>query len=432
MLNRSHPSASSQRGVGALVVVMVLFFIMSMVAAYASRNLIFEQKTSANNYRANQAFEAAEAGLEWAIAMLNGGRVDNACAGTNDVATDTFRARHLSTDVNDAVDIRKWVNAGVDADLLPSCVRGDAGWVCSCPGASGPVIPAPAATGPAPGFQITFFRVGVVAGRPVVRVRSQSCSTVGAGCFDPLGRRSDALAELNVLVGLTPSLTQAPAAALTTRGALTANSARIASADGVVINAGGDIVAPLASGPAGSPPLLVKNDPSLSNIAGAGGMTAGEMMFLATFGMDPKTYRTQPAVVRIACGVECSAALQDAAQRHPGQVIWIDGNLNIDGPLLMGSVAAPAIVVVGGNTNLGAASNVTINGLVYSRGDTWTQPAGSALIRGAFIAEGPLTIDGAPSIVFDNAVVDHLKKVEARKVLEFGSFVRVPGSWRDF
>ena len=44
---------------------MVLFFIMSLVAAYASRNLIFEQRTSANNYRSTQAFEAAEAGLEW-------------------------------------------------------------------------------------------------------------------------------------------------------------------------------------------------------------------------------------------------------------------------------------------------------------------------------------------------------------------------------
>ena len=52
---------------------MLLFFIISLVAAYAGRNLIFEQKTSANQYRATQAFEAAEAGLEWALAMLNGG-----------------------------------------------------------------------------------------------------------------------------------------------------------------------------------------------------------------------------------------------------------------------------------------------------------------------------------------------------------------------
>ena len=75
---RQHAShATPQRGAAALVVVMMLFFIMSLVAAYASRNLIFEQRTSANNYRSTQAFEAAEAGLEWAIAMLNGGRIDD-------------------------------------------------------------------------------------------------------------------------------------------------------------------------------------------------------------------------------------------------------------------------------------------------------------------------------------------------------------------
>jgi hypothetical protein len=34
---------------------MLLFFIISMVAAYTSRNLIFEQRTSANQYRSTQA-----------------------------------------------------------------------------------------------------------------------------------------------------------------------------------------------------------------------------------------------------------------------------------------------------------------------------------------------------------------------------------------
>ena len=52
-----------ERGAATLVVVMVLFFIISMVAAYTSRNLIFEQRTSANQYRSTQAQEAAEAGL---------------------------------------------------------------------------------------------------------------------------------------------------------------------------------------------------------------------------------------------------------------------------------------------------------------------------------------------------------------------------------
>ena len=73
------PARATQRGAAALLVVVVLFFILALVTAYAGRNLIFEQRTSVNNMRANQAFEAAEAGLEFAVAHLAGGRINAAC-----------------------------------------------------------------------------------------------------------------------------------------------------------------------------------------------------------------------------------------------------------------------------------------------------------------------------------------------------------------
>ena len=60
-----------QRGAASLVVAMILLFGMTMVAFYANRGLLFEQRTSANQYRATSAFEVAEAGLEWATARLN-------------------------------------------------------------------------------------------------------------------------------------------------------------------------------------------------------------------------------------------------------------------------------------------------------------------------------------------------------------------------
>ena len=64
----AHPRGRTQRGAASLVVVMVLFFIITLVAAYTSRNLLFEQRTSANQYRSTLAFETAEAGIEWALA----------------------------------------------------------------------------------------------------------------------------------------------------------------------------------------------------------------------------------------------------------------------------------------------------------------------------------------------------------------------------
>ena len=63
------------RGMAALTVVMVLFFVMALVAAYTNRNLVFEQRISANSYKATRALEAADAGVEWTIGLLNAGRM---------------------------------------------------------------------------------------------------------------------------------------------------------------------------------------------------------------------------------------------------------------------------------------------------------------------------------------------------------------------
>ncbi|MBS1180057.1 MAG: hypothetical protein H6R06_4469, partial [Proteobacteria bacterium] len=60
-----------RRGVASLVVVVVLMAVMVVAAVFTNRSLIVEQKTSANQYRYTLALEAAEAGLEWATAMLN-------------------------------------------------------------------------------------------------------------------------------------------------------------------------------------------------------------------------------------------------------------------------------------------------------------------------------------------------------------------------
>jgi hypothetical protein len=184
-------------------------------------------------------------------------------------------------------------------------------------------------------------------------------------------------------------------------------------------------------------------DRSLLDVVTAGGLTGGEMMFLAAFGMPPAVYRTLPAVVRMTCANGCAAKLQNAWAQFPRRVIWIDGDLVIDDdapPFTIGSVALPVVVIVSGDMTFGNGSNVTINGMVYSRGARWVTTGSTALVNGAFVAEGlaagldegSFTITGSPAIVFDPDVVNHLKKAQQRRVMDFGSIVRVPGSWRDF
>jgi hypothetical protein len=166
------------------------------------------------------------------------------------------------------------------------------------------------------------------------------------------------------------------------------------------------------------------------------------MMFLAAFGAPPAAFRLQPAVVRVDCSADCAARLQAAADGHPGRVLWVDGNLVLpaDTAMTLGTPAAPVVLVASGNVSVGAGSNLVVNGLVYVRGASLDATGSNTLFNGIFIAEGEaagadegrFTIVGAPRLSFDAAAADVLKTVQARQRLDFGSFARLPGSWRDF
>ena len=85
-----------QRGAASLPVTSLLCFAMVLAVAYANRNLVVEERASANQYRSAQAFEAAEAGLEWSLARLNDSdRIGSDCRPSGDPADLGFRERSL-------------------------------------------------------------------------------------------------------------------------------------------------------------------------------------------------------------------------------------------------------------------------------------------------------------------------------------------------
>src|SRR5450631_3520636 len=65
------PLPRSQCGTVTLIVALVLLVGFTLFAFFANRSIVFEQRTSANQYRSTKALAAAEAGLEWALAELN-------------------------------------------------------------------------------------------------------------------------------------------------------------------------------------------------------------------------------------------------------------------------------------------------------------------------------------------------------------------------
>jgi PilX N-terminal len=412
-----------QCGAAALIVVVVLFFILALVTAYTGRNLVFEQRISANNLRATQAFEAAEAGLEFAVAALGAGRVDPTCAATADTAQASFRQRHTTQDANG-----NFIDAGGQAGLRPACmVLGDGTLSCSCPAAALPDLVLP--VGPVPTFQLRF-ETGI-AQPGVVRVVSRGCSSVGTQCYAAAPGPADAEAEVSVLLGLNSALATPPGAALTARGSVdlgggpvTLSNSDVASG-GVTIDAGGGVVndgAVRLFSVAGTPgsASVQANDPSLSELD-------ANRMFVSLFGMDKTTYRTQPAVVRLACNGNCAQTIADAVSANPGRVVWVDGDVTFDTTQVLGSAAQPVVLIVHGN--LSATANLQLHGLLYLHTDAgatnWTTAAGTTSVHGAVIAEGSLGFVGTPTITFDPVVLRTINLTQ-------GSLVRIPGSWRDF
>jgi hypothetical protein len=216
-----------------------------------------------------------------------------------------------------------------------------------------------------------------------------------------------------------------------------------AGAGGVTVHAGGTI--PVAgvnlTGMPGTPPdrTSVLSDSSLQPAASLpAGLTDVDRRFAGFFGMTPTTYLQQPGLPVLdqlaggtakPCGSPCNSATLNAWMiRNPGRPIWLTGStgvLTIDANI--GTDAAPALIITEGDVSI--ADGVTVKGLIYGRKPAWTwTAAGSATVQGAVIAEGGMTIAGAgtsTSITYDPVLLKSLR-------VSYGTFVRVPGGWKDF
>ncbi|WP_119354745.1 pilus assembly PilX family protein [Azohydromonas sediminis] len=433
------PSAARQRGAATLVVVMALLFVVALTAAYTARNLVFEQRTAANQYRSTQAIEAAEAGIEWAIGQLNSGRIDEFCRPHDDASAaalpTSFRQRYLAIDAaTSAITVRTRSDGGVlaagcvfDADADPPS------WRCSCP-LDGPVdLTPPTGADAAPAFRVRFVNVPSRPG--VVRVEANGCTRLDDAClaFPAQAVGGESRATVSTLVALKSALVTPPAAAVTVRrtiggaSALEAYNADAASG-GLTLHVGVGIdEAPAAiAGPAGTPP-------ERTQLLGDAAMAAltPERMFVSVFGMFRPTYREQPAALRLDCASGCSRAmLADAARLNPGRLLWIDGTADLDTSGAIGAAGEPALLVFNGDVVVRAGSDVRLHGLAYfanaGGGSAWDGD-GRLVVVGGLVAEGDWTLTGTGRTVvaYDGAALARLRTTH-------GSFVRVPGSWKDF
>ena len=435
---------------------MVLFFIMALAGAYSSRNLIFEQRTSANQYRSTQAIEAAEAGVEWALAMLNGGRIGNNCreAGAPANAT-SFRQRYLSVDDDGRFTPVADPLAGAPVapappvPLMPSCVFNGVDWACNCPVQGPPVLVAPVGNGPFPAFRVRFSIVDplvpnvatpVITQPGLVMVEVNGCTTLDPACLDFPGAAAaqEGRATVYAMVALKSALPVTPAAALTVRDSVLGGVMQVVSTDpeigGVTVKSGGAINRAgmtLLSIPGSHGDSFIEGDLQLDDVSATSLKVAVPPMnpnrvFNSVFGTLPNTYQFQPAAITWPnANFPGLAAL---VNQNPGRVIWVNGDLVLDTAGDIGSAPDPANpantgpVVIVATGNVIATANVRIFGFVYSQSGAWT---GTPEIQGGAFVEDALDATAGGRIVFNRDVIQHL-------LHRSGSFVRVPGGWRDF
>jgi len=439
----------SQQGAATLVVVMVLFFIISLVAAYTSRNLIFEQRTSANQYRSTQALEAAEAGLEWAVSMLNFGRINSTCVKSTNTSDTSFRQRYLSIDPANGN-----ITPALALTVTPACVRTPAGWDCKCPDGAPPTLTAPSDPGVWPAFRVRFRTVDSLPATPgvprqpgVIRVEVVGCTRADpAGAvdqclaFDGRGALNEGRVVISSLVALTGNPVGTPVAALTAGGPVNVAGTALLrvfntspAGLGFTVHAGGAIntsgmdLRTTPGSPASSSVIPVDSALGLPAI---GTFTTADRMFATIFNMRLETFRTQQAAVEVACPglAGCSAAaVRTAISLNPQRPIWLTGPLNVDSAGDIGSATEPVVIIVNGDLKF-STSGVTIHGLVYNRlaplATTWVTD-GSGQVSGAVVAEGGVSGAGTANLVYDADIL-------ARVRHNVGTFVRAPGSWRDF
>jgi hypothetical protein len=391
-MNRKKPT----HGGVTLLILMVLLLAMALLMGLAHKSLMFEQLSSAQQHRSQQAFDAAEAGLQWTLAQLNRAEPINAqCETTNAPGWGRFRDR---------------LTAGT---LTAHCVQNKTqGWDCQCPnpGQSINSTPAPNTAAPlsfdvmlqpdAQPHHLQIFSTGCF--------RGQVCQISGGSALP------EATVQTKITVGHIPSLNLQPRAALTIHGEADLTQAvwkiEPPKSPTWAILAAGNVK---TNSPQGSLKMiyLPLQKPSSSE------------MFKHLFHMDKAAFQNLPTVLKIPCQNGCDSALQNVVSSGQA-MLWLEGGLHIKQNLTLGSEQHPILLMVDGPIRFDAP--VTIHGLVYSTSPDWHDSSllGSTL-HGAVVFEGDLMAHGRAHIHHNLAILERLHQ-------QHGTYVKVAGSWRDF
>jgi hypothetical protein len=426
-MRTAHRHAHAQEhGAATLVVVMMLFLVMALLAAYANRSLLFEQRVSNGYYRAGMSQDMAEAAIEWTVAMLNSTATDNQC---KPVATEgvRFADRYLRISPEDRSIQQNATRENRQAGIVADCTRTVEGWSCRCPTLGAREAPVEISSSDlVPSFGITIQPVLDRAG--TVQINAYGCTnSVVDTCVNAAenSKNYQGLSLQHTLLALVSAVRSPPAAPLVVKGSVFSSGAGLGlhntdpRSAGLLVTAGGKlnglVESRLESVPGTLPSLAqIEDDRTLSD--------ANADVFRMFLGAASERYRQHPSLREVTCRGDCGPAL-DQAYKAGKRILWITGPLTISSNVSLGTAADPVVIVATGDVSLTGPLQLT--GLLTTHEDlTWTTTGGPSLITGAVLVQGDVHTDGGMDIFYQPAVIEQLRN-------RVGSYVRVPGSWTD-
>jgi len=111
-----------------------------------------------------------------------------------------------------------------------------------------------------------------------------------------------------------------------------------------------------------------------------------------------------------------------------GTSIWIDqtgGTATINGNNTIGSSASPVLIIVNGNVNF--TGTVTIYGYIFILGSSTSDLTGNVTIVGGMASTGNLSGSGSLNVTYNPTVLSNLQNSSSMNY-----YAKVPGSWNDF
>ena len=352
-----------QAGLGVLPIALILLAGASLILLFSQKNFLVDLRITQNGYGSRLAYAAADSGLALVVSQLN----------------DPEHRKSILAETKG--------NGFYDAITRPTFkeVLGDR-------------------------IEATVLLKGESLGTSDLRIKIHS-----TGCVADCARGRAVVSQTMALRG---GIHQIPFATVSARGGLDVSGPVTITnlstgVRGMLMHAGGAIAhddTVQRQVPSGINPdqAEVPNDARYAK-------TPGDDFFQQWFGADKAFIQTQ--ATRVACQGECGASVTGIGQR----IIWLEGDARL-GNGVIGSAAAPVIIIATGNLQI--AGGVRITGVVYSMAALTRVQMSNGVLDGALIAENSVVISQGGVLSYNPGV---LQRVQS----QLGMFIPVPGSWSD-